>query len=155
MRALAARSGGAAGVSHDSPRAQMCTFQGPGLSKTPTKFHERTPRERKKNENCGGRREKKSEILGGPAEGGPGEKPKNLEHTHHTHKQQPPTGTTNRHHQQAPTGTNRHQQAPTGTNNQEQQQPGSTTTTENLAKTLKQPNWPNAVWPNAVNTLKH
>ena len=28
-------------------------------SKTPTKFHERAPRERKKNENCGGRREKK------------------------------------------------------------------------------------------------
>ena len=29
----AARSGGAAGVSHDSPRAQMCTFQGSGLQK--------------------------------------------------------------------------------------------------------------------------
>ena len=29
-----------------------------------------TPRESRQNENCGGR-EKKSEILGGPAEGGP------------------------------------------------------------------------------------
>ena len=33
-------------------------------SKTPTKFHERTPRERKKNENCGGRREKKERNFG-------------------------------------------------------------------------------------------
>ena len=50
---------------------------------------------------------------GGPAEGGPGETPQNLEHTH---QQAPPTGT-NRHH------TNRHQQ--------EQQQPGTTTTRNN------------------------
>ena len=33
-------------------------------SKTPTKFHERTPRERKKNENCGARREKKERNFG-------------------------------------------------------------------------------------------
>ena len=33
-------------------------------SKTPTKFNERTPRERKKNENCGGRREKKERNFG-------------------------------------------------------------------------------------------
>ena len=69
---------------------------------------------------------------GGPAEGGPGERSKNLEHTH-THKQQqpstnkhqqaPPTGT-NRH-QQAPTGTNRHQQAPTGTNRHQQAPTGT------------------------------
>ena len=38
-------------------------------SKTPTKG---PPREGE-NENCGGRREKKSEILGGPAEGCPAE----------------------------------------------------------------------------------
>ena len=56
MRAPAARSGGAAGVSHDSPRAQTCTFQGPGLQK----HHQNSTRGRKK-----------SEILGGPAEGGP------------------------------------------------------------------------------------
>ena len=42
-------------------------------SKTPTKCNERTPREGKKKENCGGRREKKSEILGGPAERCPAE----------------------------------------------------------------------------------
>ena len=49
---------------------EMCTFGVLGLSCAspggPT-------RERKKNENCGGRREKKSEILGGPAEGCPAE----------------------------------------------------------------------------------
>ena len=42
----------------------------------------------------------------------------------------------NNNNNQAPTGTNKHQQ--------------EATTTENLAKTLKHPNW-----PNAVNTLKH
>ena len=60
--------------------AQMCTFGVLGLScaspdrsvwwprhsKTPTKFNEKTPRERKKNENGS---EKKREILGGPGEG--------------------------------------------------------------------------------------
>ena len=37
------------------------------------KFNERTPREREKNENCGGRGKKKCEILGGPVEGCPAE----------------------------------------------------------------------------------
>ena len=41
-------------------------FEAPALQ-TPPKFHERTPQERRKKENCGGRG-KKSEILGGPAE---------------------------------------------------------------------------------------
>ena len=72
MRAPAARSAGAAGVSHNSPRAQTCTFQGPGLQKhhqNSTRIH---PEREEKNEFCGGRGKKKSEILGGPAEGGPG-----------------------------------------------------------------------------------
>ena len=54
----------------ESPNVHISGFR---PSKTPTKFHERTPRERKKNANCGGRSEKKSEILGGPAEGCPPE----------------------------------------------------------------------------------
>ena len=62
----------AAGASHDSPRAQTRTFEGSGLQKTP-KFNDKTPRERQKEQKCGGRGEKKSEILGGPAEGGPAE----------------------------------------------------------------------------------
>ena len=41
----------------DSPRAQLGTFQGPGLQKPP-KFHERTPRERRKKDNCGWRGKK-------------------------------------------------------------------------------------------------
>ncbi len=45
MRALAARSGGAAGVSHDSPRAQTCTFQGSGLQNTTKIQREDTQRE--------------------------------------------------------------------------------------------------------------
>ena len=36
---------------------------------TPPKFHETTPKRGRKNENCGGRGKKKSEILGCPAEG--------------------------------------------------------------------------------------
>ena len=51
----------------DSPRAQACTFQGPGASNT-TKI---PPREGRKNENCGGRGEKKREILGSPPFGPP------------------------------------------------------------------------------------
>ena len=37
----------AAGASHDSPRAQMCTFEDPRASKPPT-IHDKTPRRRKK-----------------------------------------------------------------------------------------------------------
>ena len=37
----------------------------------------------------------------------------------------------------------------TTSNNKNKQQP-KTMTIENLAKELKHPNWPNAVWPNAV-----
>ena len=52
---------------------QTCTFEGAGASKTPPKFHEKTPREReKKSENGCGRGEKRSEILDGPAQWGSG-----------------------------------------------------------------------------------
>ena len=172
VRAPAAWSGGAAGVPHDNQRAQTCTFEGPGSSKTPPNFNEKTSQREKKERNFRREREKKERNFGrsrGRAvrrRGVRGRGPKIL-NTPTTHKQQPPTSTTNRH-QQAPTGTN---QAPTrhqpGTNQAQQQQPGTTTTTttttktmtttttENLAETLKHQNWPNAVWPNAVNTLKH
>ena len=64
----------AAGASHDSPRAQTCTFEGPGASKTRPKFHEKTPqRKREKERKWERERKEKSEILGGPAEGGPAE----------------------------------------------------------------------------------
>ena len=49
----------AAGVSHDSPRAQTCTFQGFGLHE-----HHQNSTKGEKNENCGGRGKTKSEILG-------------------------------------------------------------------------------------------
>ena len=41
------------------PESPNVHISGPLPSKTPTKFNKRTPRERKKNENCGGKREKK------------------------------------------------------------------------------------------------
>ena len=74
VRAPAARSGGAAGVSHDCPRAQMCTFQGPGLQKHQQKNSTKGPqnRERRMKIVAGGGK-KKSKILGGPAEGCPAE----------------------------------------------------------------------------------
>ena len=61
----------AAGVSHDSPRAQTCTFEGPGASNT-TKIPREDPQRERKSENGGGRGNKKRESLGGPAEVGPG-----------------------------------------------------------------------------------
>ena len=63
--------GGAAGVSHDSPRAQTCTFQDSGLQKhqqNSTKGLQERERRLKIVEEG-----KKSEILGGPAEGCPAE----------------------------------------------------------------------------------
>ena len=48
----------AAGASHDSPRAQTCTFQGDGASKTPPKFHEWTPKRGRKNEIWGGKKKR-------------------------------------------------------------------------------------------------
>ena len=69
--APAARSGGVAGVSLDSPRAQTCTFEGPGLQKHHPKFNEQDQQEREKRmKNCGGRGKKKREILG-PHRSGP------------------------------------------------------------------------------------
>ena len=51
----------------NSKRAQLRV---PALQ-TPPKFHERTPREGKKNENCGGRREKKARNFVPPPFGAP------------------------------------------------------------------------------------
>ena len=65
----AARSGGAAGVSDDNQRAQTCTFEGPGLRKHHQNSTRRHPEREEKNEFCGGRGKKKSDILGGPGEG--------------------------------------------------------------------------------------
>ena len=63
----------AAGVSHDSPRAQTCTFEGPGLQSHHQNSTKRPPREEEKNENSSGRRRKKKkrEILGPPPFGPP------------------------------------------------------------------------------------
>ena len=131
------RSGGAAGVSHDNPRAQTGTFEGPGLQNT-TKIQREDPPERKERMKFSAGERKKREILGGPGEGqsggggvrGRGPKILNTPTTHTTHNTHtthtPPTSTN--WHQLAPTGTNRHQQAPTRT---------TTTTPEILAKTLK------------------
>ena len=76
------RGSGAAGASHDSPSA----------SKTPSKFHERTPK-REKKEKCGGRKGKNRAKFwavrrrGGPAEGSGGA-PKYWTNTHSRHTQQ-------------------------------------------------------------------
>ena len=123
-----------------------------------TKIQRRPPTERRKKEiserNFGRSWGGVDRWRGGPTEGGPREKLKNLEHTHHTHtnnnhQQAPPTGT-----KQAPTSTSRHQQVPAGTSRHQQ------TTTNNNQEQQQQhkiwpkhhQNWPNAVWPNAVMT---
>ena len=53
---------GFTGQPENSKRAHLSA---PTLQ-TPPKFHERTPKERKKKENCGGRREKKARNFGPP-----------------------------------------------------------------------------------------
>ena len=75
--APAARSGGAAGVPHDSARAQTCTFEGPGLQKHHQNSTRRHPEREEKNKFCGGRGKKRANFWavqgkGCPAEGGPG-----------------------------------------------------------------------------------
>ena len=55
-----------------SPRAQTCTFKGSGLQKHHQNSTRRHPERHKKSEMVAGEG-KKSEILGGPAEGGPSE----------------------------------------------------------------------------------
>ena len=61
---------GSPGFHMTARELQTCTFQGSGLQ-TPPKFNEKTPRETQKEQNGGGKGKNKSEILGGPAEGGP------------------------------------------------------------------------------------
>ena len=51
----------------ESPNVHISGFR---PSKTPPEFNEKTPRETQKERNGGGKGKKKSEILGGPAEGG-------------------------------------------------------------------------------------
>ena len=58
-------SPGPAGVSHDNQRAQTCTFERPGLQ-TPPKFHEKTPREGRKERILWREREKKARNFGLP-----------------------------------------------------------------------------------------
>ena len=60
VQAPAARSGGAAGVSHDSPRAQTCTFEGTGLQKHHQNSTKRPPQRMKFSVG----EKNKSEILG-------------------------------------------------------------------------------------------
>ena len=61
---------GRRGFTRQPENSKCAHFRVPANKKT-NKIQRKDPRERKKNENCGGRREKKSEILGGPAEGCP------------------------------------------------------------------------------------
>ena len=50
------------GLHTDSPRAQTCTFERPDLQKHHQNSTRRPPRERRKNENCGGRGEKSGKF---------------------------------------------------------------------------------------------
>ena len=60
-----------AGFHTTSPRAQTCTFEGPGLQKHHQNSTRRPP-EREKERKWGREREKKSDFFGGPAERGSG-----------------------------------------------------------------------------------
>ena len=64
------KKGEAAGVSHDSPRAQTRTFEGPGLQRHQNSTR-RPPREGRKKEKSGGRGKKKSAKFWAPTVRGP------------------------------------------------------------------------------------
>ena len=65
---------GAAGASHDNPRTPNVHISGSRRFKNTRNIQREDPqRERKRNEHWSGRGKKKSEIIGGPAEGVPGE----------------------------------------------------------------------------------
>ena len=86
---------GAAGVSHDSPRAQKCTFEGPGLQSHHQNSTKRPPREEERMKIVAGEGKKERNFgrSGGGESGGgkSGERPKfgrtdeNFEHTPHRH----------------------------------------------------------------------
>ena len=58
---------GPPGLHTTTRKFQTCTFQAPALQ-TPPKFHEKTLRERRKNEISGGREKKKAQNLGPPTQ---------------------------------------------------------------------------------------
>ena len=127
----------------ESPNVHISGFP---AFKTPPKFNEKTPRETQKERNGGGKGKKKSEILGGPAEGCPVEGS---------------GGSTTTTPQQRQT-QNKWGPRPAlpskvfgvfwglGTTHDQQQQQHL-----NISpKTLKHQNWPLSVWPKSVKTLK-
>ena len=85
---------GAAGASHDSPRAQTCTFEDPGASNTTNIPRRDTQgdtkrtkwwRERKNARNFGRSGGGEGPAEGGLAQGGPGESHINNNHNDHNH----------------------------------------------------------------------
>ena len=132
-----------------SPRAQTCTFEGPGLQKHHQYSTRRPPEREKKNEFCGGRGKKRAKFWavqgkggpgkGGPGKGGPGKGgPGGTEHDQ-TKTLKPPHGNreTNTHATQAHTSTHKHTQTHTNTH---------TNTHKHKSKSV----WPKSVWPKSV-----
>ena len=96
-----ARSGGAAGVSHDSPRAQTCTFQGSGLQNTTKIQREDTQRDTETAKRWREREEKERNFGrsggGGSSGGGSGgrwsrEVQASNNHNNHNHNNAKPVG---------------------------------------------------------------
>ena len=71
VRAPAARSGGAAGVSHDSQRAQTCTFEGLGLQNTTKIQREDTQRGKKRTNFAAGEGQKRAKFWAVQGKDGP------------------------------------------------------------------------------------
>ena len=120
--------------------------------KTPPKFHEKTSRERQKEQKCAGEG-KKSEILGGladggpaegcPAEGGPVERGENTQHTtHHTPHTTHHTPHTTHH-----TPHTTHHTPHTIHNTQHTQ------FTQQFTQQHSKTDWPKTDWPKMAKTL--
>ena len=134
------RPAGRRGLPHDSPRAQTCTFDRPGLQKHHQNSTRRPPRERRKKEISGGR-EKKKERNFGRSRGravrrrGVRERCPQILNPPHTQTTTTTTPTSTNKHQQVPTGTNKHLQATTRNNNNNSNRKfGQNTKTRKLAK---------------------
>ena len=117
----------AAGVSHDSPRAQTCTFKGPGLQNTTKIQREDTQRGKKRTNFAAGEGKKRAKFWavqgkgvqgkGGPGKGGPGKGGSRGTEHDQTKTLKPPHGNreTNTHATQAHTNTHKHTETQTNT----------------------------------------
>ena len=159
VRAPVARFGGAAGVSHDIPRAQTCTFEGPGLQKHHQNSTRRHPKRHRKSETVAGKGRKRAKFCAVRWRGvqwrGSGGEALNTHHTTHNNNQTTTQHTTEQH---TPTthSNNTQQQHRTLTHNKQarnKQHRTLTHTKTNHNTTTPKMDWQKLDWPKLAKPL--